>query len=450
MDFSYSQQQLEIKRGIREWGKKHLTEEAIAAGYKNRGIAPEIAKAWVDDGWGMYGLPEEYGGKPVDHQTMAMIIEELNHCGGNIPMAPNLLIMFDMVEFGTPEQIQYAVDYYKENGYPPYCLAISEPEAGSANQYMTTTATKKDGKIINFLGKKNICFILSIVIIVAGWAGMALHKGQTGYILNYGMDFTGGTSTNVTFNEDMSLDDISAKVVPVVSKITGDADVQTQKVAGTNEVIIKTKTLDVEQRQQLEDAMVENFGVDAEKITAESISGAVSTEMKKDAVWAVTIATVLMLLYIWFRFKDIRFAASAILALVHDVLVVITFYSLAKWSVGSTFIACMLTIVGYSINATIVIFDRIRENLALKKAGSKQTLEEVVNLSITQTFTRSINTSLTTFIMVFVLFLLGVSSIREFALPLMVGIVCGTYSSVCVTGALWYVLTTRKQKKAEK
>ncbi len=310
--------------------------------------------------------------------------------------------------------------------------------------------SKKDGKVINFLGKRNLCFILSIVVIVSGWVGMAMHKGQTGYILNYGMDFTGGTSTNVTFNEDMSLDDISAKVVPVVSKITGDADVQTQKVAGTNEVIIKTKTLDVEQRQQLEDAMVENFGVDAEKITAESISGAVSTEMKKDAVWAVAIATVLMLLYIWFRFKDIRFAASAILALVHDVLVVLTFYSLAKWSVGSTFIACMLTIVGYSINATIVIFDRIRENLALKKAGSKQTLEEIVNLSITQTFTRSINTSLTTFVMVFVLFLLGVSSIREFALPLMVGIVCGTYSSVCVTGALWYVLTTRKQKKAEK
>lgn len=309
---------------------------------------------------------------------------------------------------------------------------------------------KKDGKALNFLGKKNLCFILSIVVIVAGWAGMALNKSQSGYILNYGMDFTGGTSTNVTFNEDMSLDDISAKVVPVVSKITGDADVQTQKVSGTNEVIIKTKTLDVEQRQQLEEAMAENFGVDADKITAESISGAVSTEMKKDAVWAVAIATILMLLYIWFRFKDIRFAASAILALVHDVLVVVTFYSLAKWSVGSTFIACMLTIVGYSINATIVIFDRIRENLALKKPGSKQSLQDIVNLSITQTFTRSINTSLTTFIMVFVLFLLGVSSIREFALPLMVGIVCGTYSSVCITGSLWYVLTTRKQKKAEK
>ena len=168
----------------------------------------------------------------------------------------------------------------------------------------------------------------------------------------------------------------------MVSKITGDADVQTQKVAGTNEVIIKTKTLNVDQRQALEDAMVENFGVEAEKITAESISGAVSAEMKQDALWAVIVATILMLLYIWFRFKNIKFAASAILALVHDVLVVLTFYAVAKWSVGSTFIACMLTIVGYSINATIVIFDRIRENLAAGR--NKETLEELVNKSITQ------------------------------------------------------------------
>ena len=305
---------------------------------------------------------------------------------------------------------------------------------------------KKDGRVWNFLGKKKLCFLISIVMVVAGWAAMGLNRTQTGKALNYGMDFTGGTSTNVTFNEDLSLEDISSKVVPVVSKITGDADVQTQKVAGTNEVIIKTKTLNVDQRQALEDAMVENFGVEAEKITAESISGAVSAEMKQDALWAVIVATILMLLYIWFRFKNIKFAASAILALVHDVLVVLTFYAVAKWSVGSTFIACMLTIVGYSINATIVIFDRIRENLAAGR--NKETLEELVNKSITQTVTRSINTSLTTFIMVFVLYLMGVSSIREFGLPLMVGIVCGTYSSVCVTGALWYVMTTRKKKAA--
>lgn len=305
---------------------------------------------------------------------------------------------------------------------------------------------KKDRKPINFLGKKNLCFIVSLVVIAAGIVTMGMNAASGKGALNYSMEFRGGTSTNVTFNEDMSLDDISAKVVPVVEKVTGEAGTQTQKVEGTTEVIIKTRTLSVEERQALDSALAENFGVDAEKITAESISGAISNEMKQDAVVAVVIATIAMLIYIWFRFKNIRFAASAVLALVHDVLVVVTCYALLKWSVGSTFIACMLTIVGYSINATIVIFDRIRENLKLE--GSKKDLAEIVNISITQTFTRSINTSLTTFIMVFVLFLMGVSSVREFALPLMVGIVCGTYSSVCITGALWYVMTTKQQKQA--
>jgi len=303
--------------------------------------------------------------------------------------------------------------------------------------------SKKDGKILDFVGKRKICFLASLAVIVIGWGAMAVSSSQTGKILNYGMDFTGGTSTNVTFNEDMTLEAISEKVVPVVSRITGDADVQTQKVSGTNEVIIKTKTLSVEQRKELETAMQENFDVEVEKITAESISGAVSKEMKTDAVVAVVIATVCMLIYIWFRFKNIRFAASAVLALVHDVLVVLTFYAVARWSVGSTFIACVLTIVGYSINATIVIFDRIREN---QRTMGGRPLAELVNISITQTLTRSINTSLTTFIMVFVLYLMGVSSIREFALPLMVGIVFGTYSSVCITGPLWYMMTKKKEK----
>lgn len=306
--------------------------------------------------------------------------------------------------------------------------------------------TKTDKKTIDFLGKRKIWFAVSLVVIVIGLGGLVINKTQTGDILNYSMEFKGGTSTNVTFNEDMTLDEISSKVVPVVENVTGDAQVQTQKVAGTNEVIIKTRTLTVEERQALDQAMVDNFGVEAEKITAESISGAISKEMKEDAIIAVIIATICMLLYIWLRFKDIKFAGSAVLALLHDVLVVLAFYALLKWSIGSTFIACMLTIVGYSINATIVIFDRIRENL---KVHSKLELAEIVNMSITQTFTRSINTSLTTFVMVFVLFLLGVSSIREFALPLMVGIVCGTYSSVCITGSLWYVMTVYKNKRME-
>ncbi|MBE5994948.1 MAG: protein translocase subunit SecD [Paenibacillaceae bacterium] len=304
---------------------------------------------------------------------------------------------------------------------------------------------KKDRKPIDFVSKRMIWFSASLIVIVIGLAWLGVNQSQTGSILNYSMEFKGGTSTNVTFNEDMTLEKISSDVVPVVEQITKDADVQTQKVAGSNEVIIKTRTLTVDEREALNKSMVEHFGVESEKITAESISGAISQEMKRDAIVAVIIATICMLLYIWFRFKDIRFASSAVLALVHDVLVVLAFYAILKWSVGSTFIACMLTIVGYSINATIVIFDRIRENL---KTQSKLELAEIVNLSITQTFTRSINTSLTTFIMVFVLFIMGVSSIREFALPLMVGIVCGTYSSVCITGSLWYIMTVNKGKNS--
>lgn len=305
---------------------------------------------------------------------------------------------------------------------------------------------RKEKKPINFLGKRMICFAISLVLVGAGFIGMGINKSTIGGAFNYGLDFKGGTSTSVTFNEDMSLERISSEVVPVVEEITKSADTQTQKVAGTTEVIIKTRTLNVEERQALDAALVEKFGVDESKIVAESISGAISAEMKNDAVVATIIATICMLLYIWVRFKNIRFAASAVIALVHDVLVVVACYALAKWSIGSTAIACLLTIVGYSINATIVIFDRIRENLALK--GPRADLAEVVNLSITQTFTRSINTSLTTFVMVLVLFIMGVSSIREFALPLMAGIICGTYSSVCLTGSLWYVMNTKKSPKA--
>ena len=303
---------------------------------------------------------------------------------------------------------------------------------------------KKETAPKPFLKYRKFCFVLSAAAVAAGFVFMGMNRSSTGQILNYSMEFKGGTSTNVTFNEEMSQERIESEVVPLVEEITKDADVQTQRVTGTNEVIIKTRTLNVEERQAFEKAMQENFGVEEGKIAAESISGAVSQEMKRDAMAAVIIATIGMLLYIWLRFKNIRFAGSSVLALVHDVLVVLACYAAFKWSVGSTFIACMLTIVGYSINATIVIFDRIRENM--KERRRDQSLEEVVNLSITQTFTRSINTSLTTFIMVLALYIMGVSSIREFALPLMVGIVCGTYSSVCLTGAMWYEMSRRKEK----
>lgn len=293
-------------------------------------------------------------------------------------------------------------------------------------------------KSINFTGHKKIFFTVSILLILSGPVIMFVNSQMGNRALNYSLEFSGGTATTVTFNEDMNIAQIDSEVTPVVEEVTGDGNVQPTKVVGTNQVVIKTRSLNLEERQALNDAMVENFDVDPDLISSESISSTVSTEMRRDAVVAVVVATIFMLLYIWFRFKDIRFASSGVLALVHDVLVVLAFYAVSRISVGNTFIACMLTIVGYSINATIVIFDRIRENMHGDK--EPEDMDEIVNSSITQTLTRSIYTSFTTFVMVAVLFILGVSSIREFAAPLMVGVVCGAYSSVCITGPLWLVM----------
>lgn len=305
----------------------------------------------------------------------------------------------------------------------------------------------REAKTINFLGHKKVFFAVSIVLILVGPVSMLIFNQSTGKALNYSLEFMGGTSTSVAFNEDFSIEEIDEKVKPVVQEVTGDANIQATKVTGSNEVIIKTRELSLDERNELNSKLAENFGVDETTITAESISSTVSNEMRKDAFVAVIVAAILMLLYIWLRFKDIRFGASAVLALMHDVLIVLAFYAVSRISVGNTFIACMLTIVGYSINATIVIFDRIRENLSTTKKKSDEAVAEVVNLSITQTLTRSIYTSLTTFVTVAVLFILGVASIREFAAPLMVGIVVGGYSSVCVTGALWYIMRTKLKRK---
>lgn len=304
---------------------------------------------------------------------------------------------------------------------------------------------QKERGTVDFLGKKNLCFLVSVVLILGGAVVMGVQAGRGAGALNYSLEFQGGTSTTIPFTQAMTIGEIDADVKPVVSEVIGSNEIQAQQVQGSNDVVIKTRELDLETRQALNKALAEKFGVDETAITAENISSSISSEVRADALAAVVLASILMLLYIWFRFKDLRFAASAVTALVHDVLVVLAFYAAARISVGNTFIACMLTIVGYSINATIVIFDRIRENLG--SAGKKDELKDIVNRSITQTLTRSIYTSLTTFIMVAALFVMGVASIKEFALPLMVGIVCGAYSSVCITGALWFVLKTKVQRK---
>lgn len=309
----------------------------------------------------------------------------------------------------------------------------------------------KERKTINFLGKKAVFFGVSGIVIAAGLIGMAVHKGTEGTSLNYGLDFMGGTSTTADFGKDYKIEDIESEIVPLVSEVTGDNAIQANKVEGTTQITIKTRTLSLEERDEINAMLTEDFGIEESTITSQSISSTISSEMRSDAVIAVIVATICMLVYIWFRFKDIRFGASAIIALSHDVLVVLAVYALLRISVGSTFIACMLTIIGYSVNDTIVIFDRIRENLA--KHPGKQTpelLTEIANKSLTQTLARSINTSITTFIMVFMLFLFGVASIREFALPLMAGLICGAYSSVCIATELWYVMKLRLGKNKVK
>lgn len=310
---------------------------------------------------------------------------------------------------------------------------------------------EKPRERISFVANKAKFFIISGVMVVACIVCLIVNQNvRIGHILNYGLDFLGGTTYDITFDKEQKIDgDLKKQVEEIFMDISGSNDVVISDVAGTNELSVKTIELDDAQRAELTNKLVDSFKVTEDNIQYQSISAAVSDEMKSDAVIAVIIAAICMLLYIWFRFKDIVFAGSAVLALLHDVALVILVYGISKISVGNTFIACVLTIVGYSINATIVIFDRIRENQGGKK--SAEALAAVVDDSITQTLTRSINTSLTTFIMVFVLAILGVESIRDFAIPLMAGIICGAYSSVCITGTLWFALKSGslKMKKAK-
>ncbi len=301
----------------------------------------------------------------------------------------------------------------------------------------------KEHKALDFVGKRWVYFAISLVLILGGFVMMGVNKAQTGNPLNLSLDFVGGTSMTVTFNEQKSLSELETDVIPEMEKIAGSA-VQPQPVQNSTDVVFKTNALDVTKRDAIEEMLLDKYGVENEQIVMETIGGTISKETTVKTFASVCVAMVCMLIYIAIRFKNISFGAGGVLALLHDVLVVLAFYAAAKVSVGSTFIACMLTLVGYSINATIVVYDRIRENRS--QMGSGADLKDVINRSITQTLSRSIFTSLTTFIMVAALYVLGVTAIREFALPLMVGIACGTYSSVFLAGSMYYMM--QKNKKA--
>ena len=315
------------------------------------------------------------------------------------------------------------------------------------NKILYGVSKEKEAK--PFVNIRKMTYAISIVIIVIGLATIIMNIASGKTAFNYGIDFAGGAQTTLTFDEELDNEQVNKDIVPLFEQVIHEG-VQTQTVKGTNEVIIKSRDLTLEEREELYElisspSIAKHSLMEDSEIQVENISGAVSSQMRMDAIVAVILASIFMLIYIWFRFKDIRFASSAVIALIHDCMVTISFYAIFRWTVDSNFIACMLTIVGYSINATIIIFDRIRENLT-KMRGTA--LDKIINTSITQTLSRSVNTSLTTFIMVLMIYLLGVTNIKMFALPLMIGIVAGAYSSIFITGPLWYDM--KKSKNTDK
>ena len=321
-----------------------------------------------------------------------------------------------------------------------YAIGIRSPKAyGKAKE-----PTKFD-----FVGKKAIFITISVVIIAAGFITMGVFKAKEGQALNYSLEFLGGTSTTVDFNETYTLEQLDEIVVPDIAETIGvsEGSIQTTTVDGSNQAIFKTRTLTLDERDSLNQMFETKYSVAEDSITSQSIGSTISGEMRTKSLEAVIVAVLCMLIYIWFRFKDIRFASSAIIALIHDVLVVLALYSFARISVGSAFIACMLTVIGYSVNDTIVVFDRIRENQKAVRNATPETLKELANSSLSQTLSRSISTSITTAIMVLMLLILGVSSIREFALPLLAGVVAGTYSSIFIATQLWYIFKVKFANK---
>ncbi len=298
-------------------------------------------------------------------------------------------------------------------------------------------------KVFNYIKFSKFCMVASLIVIILGFVFLPINKNSIGQILNYDLDFSGGTAITMTLDDPIT-DELDQQICDTVRENVGGGTVQSQKVQGANELVVKTGELSLDQREALETTLKDSYAISDYQV--QQITGSISSEMRQDAAVAVAIAAVCMLIYVAFRFKDMKFGVSAVLALLHDVLCVFTVYAVARLSVGSTFIACMLTILGYSINATIVIFDRIRENLKDNQMV-KQGIDVVVNTSISQTLTRSINTSLTTFITIAILYIVGVAAIKEFSLTLMCGVVFGAYSSVCITGPLWYRMKMFSDKR---
>ena len=290
---------------------------------------------------------------------------------------------------------------------------------------------------IEFMKNKKLWFSISGVIILIGVLAAAIFG------FKQDIEFAGGSAMVIEMGKAFD----RKAVAEVVANTIGDPkpDVIAIGPEGTQVSIKTTIPLDTTKTRELFEAVKKEFNLEAETyLSNDKIAPVISKEIKTRAVTAVVVATILIAIYIWFRFADYRFSFAAVLALIHDVLVMFTVYAVFKIPLNDAFIAAMLTVIGYSINDTIIVFDRIREN---RKYAKRETLDELVDRSVNETLVRSINTSLTTILTISVLYFVGVESIKQFAFPLLIGILSGTYSSVFIAAPSWVLFRQMENKK---
>ena len=292
--------------------------------------------------------------------------------------------------------------------------------------------------MFSFYKNRWIYICVSVVVILAGLISFFVSG------LNVDIDFKGGTSVVFNTNSDSATKEEIEQLVKDTVETTGTVTVQPSMDKPT-EYTIKLNSLTTEESDTLVNALIAKYAPDVEGFNDYSISSftaAYGKQLAQEAIFALIIAVILMLLYITFRFEFLS-GVSAIIGLVHDTLVMVAIYSLFNIPVNSSFIAVILTILGYSINNTIVVFDRVREN---KKFARKETTAQIVDKSLRGTLSRSINTTITPLIMVVCLYIIGGSSIKEFALPLMSGLIGGAYSSLFIVGPVWAMMKGANKK----
>ncbi|MBQ7320297.1 MAG: protein translocase subunit SecF [Clostridia bacterium] len=302
-------------------------------------------------------------------------------------------------------------------------------------------------KGFSFIAHGKLFAIIVAVVLLLGVASFLIF----GFHLD--VDFVGGTTLQVEMKEYLDKEGTSSisaaleqELISFIREQTGATVASFQRAGNENggqtQFIVKTTELDTEAREALYGALSEKYGISGGYVYSNNVGAVISSELRSAAILSTVVAVALMLLYITFRF-DLSSGLAAVTCLAHDLFVMLVAYSLLQIPMNGTMIAALLTILGYSINATIIVFDRLRE--CRRQAMDP---EQAADTAIRQTLTRSINTSVTTFITIAALYLLGVTSIRQFALPLMVGIVAGLFSSVCLAGNLWNFYRKHLGKKA--